>query len=270
MFIDLNIPIPDNFTRKPPSLKDWSQITRTILEAKNLGYRVVALNQIIDGKFSDSVLQAWSNFPEIDGVTVSWLSKQEIKPGIENYSSPKKFTVLRRISLKISDPSQNYSLTSNNTTLNEYDIVAVIPDTEKAFSCACSGSFEAIDLISIDMTCRIPFTLKLKPVSQAIQKGYFFELSYSESIADSSIRRFWLSNSIALISATRAQNIVFTSAAKNYFDTRSPYDITNLFTLAGISASDSKQSLTESPRLCLIHSSNTPTSLLSLSLSTCP
>ncbi|OLY80576.1 Ribonuclease P protein subunit p30 [Smittium mucronatum] len=243
MFIDLNIPLPESFNKRYPSSdKDWAPVVRAVLEAKN------------HGKFSDAVLQVWDKFPNIPGATVSWIGNNPTKPGLESYSSPKKFTILRRISIKISDPSQNYSLTSNNNTLNEYDIVSVIPETEKAFSCACNGSFEAVDLISIDFSCRLPFILKLKTISQAISKGFFFELSYSEAISDSSKRRFWLSNSISLIGASRGSNLVFSSGSPSYFDLRSPYDVTNLFTLAGISASDSKQSLSESPRLCLIHS----------------
>jgi len=58
-----------------------------------------------------------------------------------------------------------------------YDIVAVVPKTE-AMLLKCCQSTE-IDIISLDLTKRIPFPLKQAVLSQAMDHGIYFEVTMS-------------------------------------------------------------------------------------------
>ena len=59
-------------------------------------------------------------------------------------------------------------------------MIAVQPSTEKLFQSACSN--QDIDLISLDMSSRLPFYIKGPPVALAMSKGIFFEITYSRGI----------------------------------------------------------------------------------------
>ncbi|PVU90439.1 hypothetical protein BB559_004620 [Furculomyces boomerangus] len=257
MFIDLNIPIPQSFNTKIPTLNDWDPIIKTINEAKKLGYKTVALNQSVNGKFFPTILDSWKNFPQIPNMSLSWKD-----PQFDFNKFQSSLVVLRRLTIRISDPSQNYGLTSNNTTLGEYDIVAVAVDNEKTFMTACGGNYESIDIISLDVDTRLSFIIKQKAVAMAIEKGYFFELPYNSLLGSGSAsesswaKKMWLANAMNLVRSSRGKGLVVTSNAPDYFALRMPYDITNLMTITGLNSSLSKLSVTEYPRLCILHSIN--------------
>ncbi|PVU95816.1 hypothetical protein BB561_001587 [Smittium simulii] len=236
MFIDLGLALPDSFySSKSVSSQDWAPV--------------------VSGKFNDSILNIWSSFPKIENVKLSWLTKNTPQtPGLDKYRNSGCFTVLRRLTVKISDSSQNYSLTTKNKVLSSYDIVSVCPETEKAFLTACSGSYEAVDIISLDIKAKIPYHLKSKSLSQAISNGIFFELPYAPAIINSSFRRFWLSNAATIAKSTRGKNLLLSSDADNYFDLRSPYDAAMLLSITGLNLGLAKQAISAAPRLCLFAS----------------
>ncbi len=60
------------------------------------------------------------------------------------------------------------SLTAGNEYLKTFDIVAVCPGNSKVFSYLCKTA--EIDMISIDFTHKVPFTLNKKLVSCEIVK----------------------------------------------------------------------------------------------------
>jgi len=56
----------------------------------------------------------------------------------------------------------------------------VNPTNEKLFQAAC-GTFE-VDIISLDMSARLPFYLKHSTVGLAVERGIYFELCYGAAI----------------------------------------------------------------------------------------
>jgi len=64
--------------------------------------------------------------------------------------------------------------------VSSYDILAVQPTNEKTFQAAC-GTFE-VDIISLDLSARLPFNLKLPTVGLAVDRGIYFELCYGAAI----------------------------------------------------------------------------------------
>ncbi len=77
--------------------------------------------------------------------------------------------------------------------LNSYDIIAVYTKSEKVFHTICTEYdvkiledfliFQFIDIITFNLTEKLPFNLKRGPVSEAINKKIMFEINYSEAIS---------------------------------------------------------------------------------------
>ena len=117
-------------------------------------------------------------------------------------SKSSSFREFHRLTLVLQDANQNYQLVrpffwkiiwwkkgthewigwikSTSAVYSHWDIVAIQPLTEKAFLFACSNP--DIDLISLDMSERLPFYLKPPQIQLALSKGIYFEISYSKAI----------------------------------------------------------------------------------------
>lgn len=91
-----------------------------------------------------------------------------------------------------------------------------------------------VDIISLDLSHRLPYRLRPKVLAPAVQRGVMFEISYACCLRDETSRRLLFSNATALARATRGQNIIVSSGARTAFELRSPYDVINLSTLFGL------------------------------------
>ncbi|KAK6330255.1 hypothetical protein TWF730_004750 [Orbilia blumenaviensis] len=220
MFYDLNIPWTS---------KDDPELARTVAFLEELGYNVVALNQTIAGKIPSNIAGIANSIPT--------------KP-FPNHAS---IRFLRRVTIVLDDPSQNYGLASLS---NNFDIVAVRPTDEKLLLQACT-SLEC-DLISIDMSVRHPYHFKYKVLGQAISRGIRFEITYSASVNESNARRNLLSNAAALIRATKGKGIVISSEARKAMLCRAPFDVINLATLWGLNQEKGKDAISNGPRSVMI------------------
>ncbi|KAF3938493.1 hypothetical protein ABW19_dt0205466 [Dactylella cylindrospora] len=215
MFYDLNIPWTS---------KDDPELSRTIAFLAE-GYNVIALNQTIAGKIPSKIANVANLIPE--------------NPFPEHPS----LRFLRRVTVVLDDPSQNYGLTSLS---NNFDIVAVRPTNEKLLMQACNNL--ECDIISLDMSTRHPFHFKYKVLGQALSRGIRFEITYSASIHDSNSRRNLLSNAGALIRTTKGKGVIITSEARKAVFCRAPFDVINLATLWGLNQEKGKDAIANGPR----------------------
>jgi RNase P subunit p30 len=69
---------------------------------------------------------------------------------------------------------------SVQTILDSYDLISVRPTNEKAFLAACTQV--RTDIISLDVSHRISFMLKLPTIRVALSRGVRFELCYGRAI----------------------------------------------------------------------------------------
>lgn len=151
----------------------------------------------------------------------------------------------------VDDASQNYGLNASNPAISSYDIIAVQPTTEKLFQAAC-GTLE-VDIISLDMSARLPFNLKHSTVGLAVERGIYFELCYGAAIRDANARRNLISNAHSLIRVTRGKNIIISSQAIRAMELRGPYDIVNFGTLLGLNQAMAKDCLSSHCRAVVMH-----------------
>lgn len=198
---------------------DHSDLAHTLSFHHELGYHVVCVAITVTGELPPS---------------------SKLIP-ISSLNIPPSLRVLTRMTLTISDTAQNHRLANLNAN---YEILALRPTTEKTFQLCCS-SLEC-DLISIDLSQRLPFILKFTTVSSALQRGVRFEICYSPGITGSSdARRNLISGAASLIRATRGRGIIISSSARNALGVRAPLDVINLAQVWGLSQERGKEALCE-------------------------
>lgn len=129
-----------------------------------------------------------------------------------------------------------------------FSIVAVRPTNEKSLLNACSNI--DCDIISLDLSVRLPFHFKFKTVSSAISRGVRFEICYSPGITGSGVeaRRNLIGNATSLIRATRGRGIIISSEAKRALAIRAPMDVANLACIWGLSQERGKEAICEEAR----------------------
>ena len=158
---------------------------------------------------------------------------------------PKGLTLLTRLNLTLSDPTQNQRLTS---LTQAYDLVALRPTNEKALLNACTNL--ECDIISLDLSVRLPFHFKFKMASAAISRGVRFEICYGAGVTGSGLdaRRNLIGNAMSLIRATRGRGIIVSSEARRALAVRAPWDVINLACVWGLSQERGKEAICEETR----------------------
>ncbi|KAI7969686.1 hypothetical protein EIK77_005806 [Talaromyces pinophilus] len=207
MFYDLNVPYA----------ADEAQLTNTLNFLAE-----VALSQTMSGKLPPNLAA-----PQLPS------------------NAPKSLTLLTRLNLVLSDPSQSYRMAN---LIPLFSIVAVRPMNEKSLLNACTNL--DCDLISLDLSVRLPFHFKFKTVSSAISRGVRFEICYSPGITGSGLeaRRNLIGNAMSLIRATRGRGIIISSEAKRALAIRAPMDVVNLACVWGLSHERGKEAICEEAR----------------------
>ena len=219
MFYDLNLTY-SNVTSP-------SELSRTLAFSAELGYSCVALTRTLSGKVPADP------------------SSEAISLPLPNVTIPNSMTTLTRVTFTISDPSQNHRLSSLQLA---YKIVALRPTNEKALALCCQ-SLEC-DLISLDLSVRLPFILKFKTMAAALQRGIRFEICYSGGVlgGGTEARRNLISGATALIRTTRGRGIIISSEAKNALGLRGPWDVVNIAAVWGLSQERGKEAVCEEAR----------------------
>lgn len=158
---------------------------------------------------------------------------------------PSSLHLLTRLNLTLSDPAQNQRLT-NLTQI--YDLIAVRPTTEKTLLNACTNL--ECDVISLDLSVRLPFYFKFKMLSAAISRGVRLEICYGPGVTGSGLdaRRNLIGNAMSLIRATRGRGIIVSSEARRALGLRAPWDVINLACVWGLSQERGKEAICEEAR----------------------
>ncbi|RIA92412.1 RNase P subunit p30-domain-containing protein [Glomus cerebriforme] len=232
MFYDLNLPYPV----QPNLAHQQTEFHKRIDLLIKFGYQVVAYNHIITGKLDKAN-------------PIRKLETYNISP--DSPSGQQKIEQLSRVTVVIEDASQNYGLSSTNSIISSYDIVAAQPTNEKIFQNIC-GTLE-VDIISLEMGSRLPFYIKHGPVGLAIERGVYFEICYAPAIRDSASRRQLISNAQSLVRVTRGKNIIISSEAQKAMELRGPYDIVNLGTIMGMNQATAKDCVSTNCRAVVMH-----------------
>ncbi|KAB5578282.1 RNase P subunit p30-domain-containing protein [Coniochaeta sp. 2T2.1] len=220
MLYDLNIPWSPSTTAL--------SLDRTLTFAHHLGYRTVALTHTLPPPIPAAIPNPLPTLPPSEG-----------RP-----------TVLRRVTVPISDPSVNHRLPQLHAA---YDLVALRPTTERAFAAVCTSlSSEHFSLISLDLTAFFPFHFPPRTCMAAVSRGLRFEICYGQFVGarkdDARGRSNFLANVAGLIRATKGRGIVVSSEARDVLGLRGPADVVNLLAVWGLGTEKGKAGMAEMAR----------------------
>ncbi|VDI26689.1 ribonuclease P/MRP protein subunit RPP1 [Mytilus galloprovincialis] len=162
----------------------------------------------------------------------------------------KKFRQLSRFSTIMEDVAQLQKL--NTPEIQAFDLVAVQPLTEKIFHVAVSSL--KIDIITVDVTQKLPYPIKRPLINVALERGIYFEIQYSPAIRDSTSRKYMIANAQTLIRVCKGKNVIISSGCLKAMDLRGPHDVANLGLLFGMSQEQAKAAITTNCQSLLLHS----------------
>src|SRR5579859_6138153 len=154
---------------------------------------------------------------------------------------------LSRITIVIDDPAiLNSNLISS---CKSFDLISARPQTEKALQWLGGNNNPDIDILSLDISQRLPFPLRHSLFTNLIARGVAIEVCYSAGIGDTASRRNIISNATGLLRGTRGRGLLVSSEARRAAELRGPYDVVNLATFWGWKKVDK-----EMGRRVLLHS----------------
>ncbi|KAJ3064539.1 Ribonuclease P protein subunit p30 [Podochytrium sp. JEL0797] len=151
----------------------------------------------------------------------------------------------------LDDANLNLKIDASNQKLQHFDILAVKPETEKAFVYAAQHA--DIDVIQLNLAQKLPFYIKKTTVNMATQRGIFFEVSYGPCIRDSIARANIIANIQQLLRVTGGKHIIISSDAMRALDIRSPQDVQNLAQVFGIPDKHARDAVSANCRSVLFH-----------------
>lgn len=226
MLYDLNIPYDS--TSKEDLIQRLNALSK-------LGYHAAALNHQVEGKLP----KATCSFRDFKA----------------HHLTESPLRIYTRLTLVLSDPQQNYGINSGNEVIRSYDILAVQPETEKMFISACTNL--EIDIISLDLSVRLPFAVKAGYLRQALSRGIAFEILYGPIVADATSRRNAIGNARLLTRLVLGKKgFLVTSGGTNVWQLRSPLDVMNLMGLLGIPSHLRKDCLRKIPEAVFMHAAS--------------
>lgn len=161
----------------------------------------------------------------------------------------RRLEVLQRLTVTVEDPALLHTLSS--PAADSYDLLSVCPVSDRVFLQACSVL--PIDIVTVNLADKLPFTLKYSQLSQAVERGLFLEICYSPALQGSSARRHTIANSQELVKGCRGKNVLVTSNAEKALSVRPPLDVVNLCRLFGLTDIQCKAAVTTASRAVLIH-----------------
>lgn len=214
MTIDCNIHWPVQEQDGRPSAQQITALENTLHTLKQLGYTHAVLNYTL--KHSQKPPQAVKNPIDLG------LLPDSCKDGLKLYT---------RVTIIIDEPSHGQSISKLSSL---FDIIAVLPTSEKALLLACNSL--DIDLITFDYSIRLPTFLKHKTIGSAIKRGIKFEITYSNFLVEQN-RPIFINNCLNLIRASRNQNIVISSGSNSPIKLRNFNNVLNLLSLLGFKQS---------------------------------
>ncbi|KAI6659262.1 Ribonuclease P protein subunit p30 [Oopsacas minuta] len=178
-----------------------------------------------------------------------------LSPGMTLPRSDKPPRVLSR--LHVTAEGLNHLHCLGNPAAKSYDVISVEPRTEKVWNSLTQSSHLSTmyDVISWDLTQRLPFHLKRSAVKVLDQRGVKIEIRYSGGMCGSSGLRNFLSSSMELSKVVINSNqLILSSGAQSPLECRSPADLSNLAKLIGIPAHKCNR-LTNQNAACLLRKS---------------
>ncbi|CAN1145838.1 Protein GAMETOPHYTE DEFECTIVE 1 [Linum perenne] len=218
-FFDLNIPYEASQSSKATRMK-------LVIKAMEFGYSGVAYNRTMKGVMSehDRCSIPFLSFSSLLNVVPSLASSVTFHRELLGVPRNTPFRQYTRLTICVDSTAQAQVLNSGNPILKSYDVVAVKPANQIVFDHACLKS--EVDIIAIDFSEKLPFRLKMSMVKAAVERGVYFEITYSDLIADAQARKQMIPNAKVRLVVVQLFSLVFLVDLRLYF--ASPLDLNEI------------------------------------------
>ncbi|CAK4075477.1 unnamed protein product [Aphanomyces euteiches] len=242
MYWDLNVPVG---AIAPDAQGSFLE------EIARLGIGGIALNVECDAKTAPppvekltpwTIKQSKKLKPQVQGLRI-----QDGKPDSTAHGSVRQ---LKRITIQCEDMNAMHSLNTHKI-IQAYGVVAVEALSARVFQFLCENG--EVDIITFDMSSRLPFQLRKPLIDAAIKRNIYFEIKYMHALGDSSSRRYFFSNASNLIRITKGRNLLFSSGAVREMLLRSPYDIMTVGLIMGLKYPQSREAVIAAPVAVIEH-----------------
>ncbi|TFJ80119.1 hypothetical protein NSK_008676 [Nannochloropsis salina CCMP1776] len=231
-FHDLCIDIPHQNT----TVEHVREATRRL---GHLGYTCVAFNETVVGR---------------DGVRgldrpASLKTRRPLWLAAQGGLADKPEVRLRRVTVVVHDKGEAQFLCGAIRSVKWADLVAARPTSDQALQLLCEAG--DVDIISLDISARMGFSLNTSQADAARARGIAFEVQYAGLISEENLvkRQQLMANTSGVLGATRGRGVVWSSgsSARAAWDTlRGPYDVMNLAVILGLREEPALRSLTGS------------------------
>mmetsp|Transcript_15891 Transcript_15891/g.23934 ORF Transcript_15891/g.23934 Transcript_15891/m.23934 type:complete len:369 (+) Transcript_15891:58-1164(+) len=241
MFYDLNV--------KPRSSR--SQDRQNIaVRALELGYSCIAWNVCTFGKLGAS--KQHKPLQPVELNTMQLKNSVPLRSIVTN--APVQLRQFSRVTVFVDELADAQSLLSANENMSAFDIVAACPATSKVLSFLCKQA--DIDIICLDFTHRLPFSLNKKLIDAAVSRGIVFEIVYSSLITTPGSRRQIMSSTRTLIQFLRGSSIIISSGSEAMSHMRGPQDIAAIAQLLGVNVQKARKTMSENCAVVLKHAAS--------------
>lgn len=176
---------------------------------------------------------------------------QSMNETIRQVSHTNSDSLLRRLTVALSDTRQLHELSQLSHAMLQFDLVALRPTDEKTMRSACC-EFDAVDIVALALSERLPFAFKHSTISVAIHRGVYFEIDVAPLFrSDADARRNTLAQAVALVRATHGRNIIITCSAVSINELRTAPDLINLGRVLGLTQAQATAALTHGAARCV-------------------
>ena len=161
----------------------------------DLGYRAVALDTRVDATDRNARAELLAGLEPLRADVLSQVAADATSLGARS-----ELVVLRRCTVRFAEPGELQEMARvNDDVIRSYDVIALEPTTERAFSSACANA--RADIITTQLGARPAFRLRAPALKAAAINAIAFEVSYNPALMDVGARRNFFANAAA---ATRA------------------------------------------------------------------
>nr|CAB3265742.1 ribonuclease P protein subunit p30-like [Phallusia mammillata] len=242
-----NLPLPKHgkyFDLNVPSDEAVSTVSKRLTMLVYLGYEIVALTKFLPTTTSSKGKKKL--------IIPDPPSKVQLEETAEKILKDKGAELLQytRITIELAELDDVRKV---REVLNAgvYDLVAVLPRTEKLFHSCCTEY--NIDIICIDGSEPLPYIPRHNAIKSAITRGLFFEVCYAPMIRNNTVRRHTISNVQKFAEFSKGKNHIMSGAAQIPMEVRGPYDVANINTLFCVAKNIVTHTVSKNCRAAVVH-----------------
>ncbi|KYR02346.1 RNase P protein subunit [Tieghemostelium lacteum] len=238
MYFDLNINVDRH--------QDAESLKETLMLLMKLGYDSVALTHSVEGKITPKDINKISKvtfddiLPDQQSLGSGWMRMGSSNKSIKQYT---------RLEVICKTSADLMLINGSNPVVASYDLVSVVCVDQAIFNQACNST--EIDIITLNFMCK--YHVKPDKVRQCIQKGIFIELIYASIFEREAERNSFFQLCSALVRSSFGKQIILSSHANSSKNIRSPYDISNIGHLFGMTFDQAKDTVSKNPHSAVLH-----------------